>query len=216
MEMLGSPAGEAREAHEAVVPALTGTNAGGSDDAASSTSTAREQAAGGAQPPSASPSQLPGGFSASFAAELQRHAAVGATGHVDTAAAGGPAPDVDTTEQIVQAMRVQFRDGIGSAVLRLKPEHLGEVSISLRVEQQIVSATVHADVPAVRQWLESQEASLRNGLSEQGLRLGEFVVREDESRRRGSDSADQDDPQQRRRFYRQRRADAEPRFEVIV
>ena len=43
-------------------------------------------------------------------------------------------PEHDVTLQIVQSMRMQFRDGIGEAVLKLKPEHLGAVSISLRIE----------------------------------------------------------------------------------
>ena len=35
--------------------------------------------------------------------------------------------------QILQSLRLQFRDGIGEAVLKLKPEHLGSVAISLRI-----------------------------------------------------------------------------------
>ena len=76
-------------------------------------------------------------------------------------------------------MRLQFRDGIGEAVVKLKPEHLGSVQISLRIENGAIKATVQAEVPAVRQWLESQQDTLRNGLADQGLRLDRFVVEPD-------------------------------------
>src|SRR4030095_3924295 len=82
----------------------------------------------------------------------------------------------DVTLQLVQSMRMQFRDGIGEAVLRLKPEHLGSVSISLRVENRGLKAHVQADMPAVRQWLESQQDTLRSALAEHGLRLDRLYV----------------------------------------
>ena len=124
-------------------------------------------------------------------------------------------PEADTVRQLVQTMRMQFRDGIGDAVVRLRPEHLGEVSISLRVDQQSVSATVHAEVAAVRQWLESQEASLRSGLAEQGLHLEKFVVREDPQQ--NQQQADHEEAQRRnRQARRQRDTEGEPRFEITV
>jgi flagellar hook-length control protein FliK len=124
-------------------------------------------------------------------------------------------PEADTVRQLVQTMRMQFRDGIGDAVVRLRPEHLGEVSISLRVDQQSVSATVHAEVAAVRQWLESQEASLRSGLAEQGLHLEKFVVREDPQQQQ--QQADQEEARRRnRQARRQRDNEGEPRFEITV
>jgi flagellar hook-length control protein FliK len=88
----------------------------------------------------------------------------------------------DVTLQIVQSMRMQFRDGIGEAVLRLKPEHLGSVSISLRVENGGLKANVQADMPAVRQWLESQQDTLRSALADHGLRLDRFDVEPDAQR----------------------------------
>jgi flagellar hook-length control protein FliK len=163
----------------------------------------------------------PGGqaFSTQFASELQRQPQAAATASVPTTAVpdqAAAAPDGDTALQIVQAMRLQFRDGIGDAVVRLKPGHLGEVSISLRVDQQSVSATVHAEVPAVRQWLESQESSLRSGLADQGLHLEKFVVKEDQPRQREKEAQDAEAREQARRLFRQRRSDSEQKFEVVV
>jgi len=129
------------------------------------------------------------------------------------AAPGAPVRDADMLQQFVQTMRVQFRDGIGDAVLRLRPEHLGEVSISLRVENGSVAATVNADTAAVRQWLESNQASLRQSLSEQGLHLDRFVVQRDPEERQSREEQPSRQQQQRRR----RNANADtPRFEITV
>jgi flagellar hook-length control protein FliK len=124
-------------------------------------------------------------------------------------------PEADTVRQLVQTMRMQFRDGIGDAIVRLRPEHLGEVSISLRVEQGSVSATVQAEVAAVRHWLETHEGTLRSGLAEQGLHLEKFVVREDAGREQPGDAPEQQKRQSRRQA-RLRQGESEPKFEITV
>jgi flagellar hook-length control protein FliK len=120
----------------------------------------------------------------------------------------------DMTLQIVQSMRMQFRDGIGEAVLRLKPEHLGSVSISLRVENGGLKANVQADLPAVRQWLESQQDTLRSALAEHGLRLDRFDVEPDGQRRSSPESRDERSPRKRR--ARPTTHSEQPVFEVVV
>jgi flagellar hook-length control protein FliK len=119
----------------------------------------------------------------------------------------------DVTVQIVQSMRMQFRDGIGEAVLRLKPEHLGAVSISLRVENGGLKANVQADMPAVRQWLESQQDTLRSALAEHGLRLDRFDVEPDAQRQQADDEGRRE--QSRKRQLQKREAE-QPVFEVVV
>jgi flagellar hook-length control protein FliK len=119
----------------------------------------------------------------------------------------------DVTMQLVQSMRMQFRDGIGEAILKLKPEHLGAVSISLRVENGGLKANVQADMPAVRQWLESQQDTLRSALADHGLRLDRFDVEPDAQRQR-SDAHDA--REQSRKRHSQKREAEEPVFEVVV
>src|SRR5262249_38267617 len=46
----------------------------------------------------------------------------------------------DLMSSIVQSMRLQVREGVGTAVLHLEPEYLGAVSISVRVENGVVTA----------------------------------------------------------------------------
>jgi len=119
----------------------------------------------------------------------------------------------DVALQIVQSMRMQFRDGIGEAVLTLKPEHLGSVSISLRVENGGLKANVQAEMPAVRQWLESQQDTLRSALAEQGLRLDRFDVEPDAQRQQADDQGQRE---QSRKRQAQKREAEQPVFEVVV
>lgn len=93
-----------------------------------------------------------------------------------------PSTGAQVSAQLIQSLRMQFRNGIGDAVLHLRPEHLGEVTVALRVEHGVVSASIQAEDPAVRHWLASQESALRDGLSQHGLDLGRLVVEPDEPR----------------------------------
>ena len=114
--------------------------------------------------------------------------------------------------QIVQSIRLQAVQGTTEARVQLKPEHLGSVNITLRVEHNQVTATIQADVAAVRQWIESHEASLRQSLAEQGLHLARLDVHPDgQQAARDEQNSDQSRRQQRRRSYRE-----EATFEVLV
>ena len=113
--------------------------------------------------------------------------------------------------RLVQSMRVLVRDGISEAVVRLRPEHLGEVSISLRLDGRSVSAVVRADTAGVREWLQSQHDVLRQGLALQGLDLEKLDVEPDD-RRRGAGHQDPEEP----RRERPRDSDSEARFVVTA
>lgn len=170
-------------------------------------------------PLAAARSQPIGTSTFSIVSPLQNDARVAAVlassaGNVTPAMSGMPS-ERDVTLQIVQSMRMQFRDGIGEAVLTLKPEHLGSVSISLRVENGGLKASVQADMPEVRQWLQSQQDTLRSALSEHGLRLDRFDVEPDGRRQSSSSDARDEQPTRKRQPRRSAQAD-EPVFEVVV
>ncbi len=95
--------------------------------------------------------------------------------------APAPTPDapVDPALQIVRALRVQTADGVSEAVIRLRPEHLGDVRILLTVERGGVTAVVHAERADVRAHILANVDSLKECLASQGLRLDELTVRED-------------------------------------
>jgi len=87
--------------------------------------------------------------------------------------------DGNLHRQIVQAIHLQSRNGIGDARLTLQPEYLGELTIALRVENGGVTAHVSAAASDVRAWLGANEALLRQGLLDQGLTLDRLVVSEE-------------------------------------
>lgn len=90
----------------------------------------------------------------------------------------GPLPR-ETADSIIQSLRMQYQQGGGDAVVHIKPEHLGPVTVSLRVDNGVVTAVVNADDPVVAEWLKANEHMLREGLASSGLHLDRFAVRRD-------------------------------------
>ena len=123
-------------------------------------------------------------------------------------------PD-DLSSQIVQAVRMQWSDGAGEARITLRPEYLGEVSISLHVDQGNVTAVLHADSPAVRNWLQQNEPLLSQALSEHGLKLERLVVSEQPPAEHGGAPQDEARGRQEQPRRRRQRPDA-PNFEIIL
>ncbi len=89
-----------------------------------------------------------------------------------------PAAADDVQTQIVKSMRLQWSGGAGEARVTLKPEYLGEVVATIKVDQGVVTATLQADTPEVRRLLETQAASLREALVEHGLKLDRLDIAE--------------------------------------
>ena len=106
-------------------------------------------------------------------------------------------------------MRVQMKEGVSEATVHLRPEHLGEVSIAIRVDGKSVSAVIHAESAGVREWIQAQENTLRSGLSEQGLHLDRLLVQRDPRH----DRREQARPEQRRARVK-RGPETPERFEV--
>jgi hypothetical protein len=76
-----------------------------------------------------------------------------------------------------------------------------------------VSAVIQTESAGVRQWLESQEQTIRNGLAAHGLDLGRLVVNPDGERQQAHDETEANEL--RRRAYRRRQQSTE-RFEITV
>ncbi|MEO8084646.1 MAG: flagellar hook-length control protein FliK, partial [Ardenticatenales bacterium] len=142
-----------------------------------------------------------------------------ATTSFATSLAGASAPPAtlpgETVNQIVQAIRLQWANGTGEARITLQPEQFGDVTVSVRVDRGQVVARIEADAPVVREWLQSNQATLRHGLAEQNLALDRLEVSEPrESRdaeRRGQRERPDEQPQRR-----PRRAPLDDTFEVVA
>jgi flagellar hook-length control protein FliK len=124
----------------------------------------------------------------------------------------------ETATQIVQAMRLQVAQGGGTAHIRLEPEHFGELNVTIRVDRGQVVARLEAEVPAVREWLQNNQALLRSNLAEHSLTLDRLEVAEsrdarNEQRRDGDRPGNPrgDQPRQRRR-----KPDTGELFEVVA
>ena len=121
----------------------------------------------------------------------------------------------DVPAQIVRAAHLQWRDGVGEARLRLNPEHLGEVTISLRVEQGSVFASVRAESPAALQAIQSRQQELQAALEAQGLHLDHFVTSADPDEQRQHQSQYRPPKQTQARSLPTDETET-PRFEVLV
>jgi flagellar hook-length control protein FliK len=116
-------------------------------------------------------------------------------------------------DQIVRGLHLQVRNGAGEAVIRLHPEHLGEVVVEMRVEQERVVATLKSDTPAVRAWIAAHRDDLEAGLADAGLRLDELRVSERESgQQRREPPQESETPKRRPR----RAAGNGARFEILA
>ena len=129
------------------------------------------------------------------------------------AAASAALPDADTPDRIVQSLRLQFQRGGGDAIVHIKPEHLGPLTISLRVENGTVSAHVTADNPVTAEWLQSNEQTLRDGLKSNGLQLDRLVVNRDAD---PSGRPPHREESQRQREQRRRFNERQSTFEITV
>jgi flagellar hook-length control protein FliK len=145
-------------------------------------------------------------------------ASVADVGTAQSLAAGH---ETDLPNQIVQAIRLQWADGVGDARITLKPEYLGELSIAIRVDHGAVSATLESAIPAVREWIDSHAPILREALAAHGLELARLTTAEQQAPERKSD--DQTEPRQQphenpRQQQQQRRRNTPdaPAFEEIA
>jgi flagellar hook-length control protein FliK len=120
-------------------------------------------------------------------------------------------PTSESFERLVQSIRIQVRQGISEATIRLQPEHLGAVTILIKLDRGAVSAVINAEAGDVCEWLRGQEDAIRRSLSEQGMQLERFLVQRDGSRERRERP-----PQPEKAPPPREPGDDTPRFEVAA
>jgi len=153
------------------------------------------------------------------AAQAQAATALASTPTMAAVAPTGSLPDGahaamgDVPTQIVRQMQMQWRDGVGEAKLTLTPESLGEVTVTMKVDRGVVTASVRAENPVTMEWIRSHQHELRDALDAQGLKLDHLEVSVDPDDRRRRDEAQQQ--QQQARKTRTGVADG-ARFELLV
>jgi flagellar hook-length control protein FliK len=124
-------------------------------------------------------------------------------------------PISELPSRLIESMRMQIKAGGGQAEIRLSPEFLGSVRVSIVVDHGSVRATLTADTPAALDTLRADLAQLKEALAERGLRLDEFELREDPSAGRepgGGDPQARPDDERQRRQQREQAAAGGPAF----
>jgi flagellar hook-length control protein FliK len=125
--------------------------------------------------------QLAHGVTASTAFHTTLAVAPAAASPPTLEASHRAAEEPEIVPQLVRAMRTQFRGGIGEARIRLHPEHLGEVRVSVRIDGDRVSALLQVERADVQRAIESQSETLRAGLTAQGFTLEHLSVRQEDA-----------------------------------
>ncbi|MBP2653116.1 MAG: Flagellar hook-length control protein-like protein [Firmicutes bacterium] len=87
-----------------------------------------------------------------------------------------PADRYNVLGQIVEQAKVINRPNNSEMVIKLKPEHLGELTLKIVVENGAVSATFLSNNSEVRSAIESSLPQLRQELSNQGLKVDQVGV----------------------------------------
>lgn len=75
------------------------------------------------------------------------------------------------TSQIIDQARLIEGQKNAEMIIRLKPEHLGELTFKVTVENGVVSASFHSNNAEVRNMLEASLIQLKQDLSNQGLKV---------------------------------------------
>lgn len=92
----------------------------------------------------------------------------------ETPATANPASQVPASEihgQIVEQARLIKGTEDTQMIIKLKPEHLGELTLKVTVENGVVSASFHSDNTQVRNILETTLVQLKQELTNQGLKV---------------------------------------------
>ena len=98
------------------------------------------------------------------------------TGNVQNANAS-QAPDFDVPRQIVEQARLIRSAEDTQMVIKLKPEHLGELTLKVSVSADgAVNASFHSDNAQVRTIIENTMVQLRQDLQAQGLKVDNVSV----------------------------------------
>jgi flagellar hook-length control protein FliK len=82
----------------------------------------------------------------------------------------------EIVSQIVEHAKMVARPQNTEMIIKLKPEHLGELTFKVAVEQGTVSASFHSNNPEVRSIIEASLPQLKQDLSNQGIKLDNVGV----------------------------------------
>ena len=118
----------------------------------------------------------------------------------ETPQAARPDP-YDIAGQIVEQAKLITRPQNSEMIIRLKPEHLGDLTMRIVVENGTVSAAFHSSNPDVRAALEASQTQFRQDMSNQGIKINHVGIYA---------SLDQFSGNQQRSFFQQQEVKINP------
>jgi Meckel syndrome type 1 protein len=95
--------------------------------------------------------------------------------------------------RLVEVVRWQAREGGGRVEIKLRPEFLGAVTVTVHVDGGVVKASLAAEAQATREVLQAEAGHLKSALEDQGFTLETFEVSDER------DTREQEQPHQRPR-----------------
>lgn len=109
--------------------------------------------------------------------QFLRENIVNAKTSVTETAAPAPKDDFNITQQIIDQAKLIKRAENTEMVIKLNPEHLGELTLKVAVTSNgSVSASFHSDNVQVRTIIENSLVQLRSDLNQQGLKVDQVEV----------------------------------------
>lgn len=88
----------------------------------------------------------------------------------------------DFVVRVADELRLHVAGRTSEVRVRLKPEHLGELSLKVTMQEGELAARLDVSVPAVKAALDAQLPQLREALASQGIEIRRFDVVADEQR----------------------------------
>ncbi len=82
----------------------------------------------------------------------------------------------DVVVKIADELRLHVAGGTSEVRVRLKPEHLGELSLKITIHEGELTARMDVSVPAVKAALDAQLPQLREALASRGIEIRRFDV----------------------------------------
>lgn len=80
------------------------------------------------------------------------------------------------SEQVIRSARVMSRDGATEVTMRLDPKELGEVTIRLSTQDQVVRGEIAVENQKVQEIVQRHMGALRESLAGQGIQLDDIHV----------------------------------------
>ena len=91
----------------------------------------------------------------------------------------GPTIRPQLFNQVVRQVQFSLQQGQGETIIRLKPDHLGMMQVQVAIENKMVKTHIVVESEETRRLIEASMPSLRQSLSDQGLRVDQLDVEAD-------------------------------------